>query len=81
MKQLIYFSASWCPGCKTMTPVINGMKKQIQVADINVDYDASNVSKYNISSIPTIVLLEDGEEIRRFTGTMTGMQLVDWLNK
>ena len=70
MKQLIYFTAGWCPSCQNMKTTINQLKNQknIQIAEIDVDYDANWTEKYNVKSVPTMVLLENGEEVRRSVG-------------
>ena len=62
---ILYFSAPWCGPCKVMSPLIEQMDKQgkIKVKKINVDYDASMPQKYNIKSVPTMVLTDlDGNE-------------------
>ena len=64
MRQVIYFSTSWCPSCQTTTPAIDQLKKSgIQTAKFDADYDVSYVEKYSIKSVPTIVVLENGNEI------------------
>ena len=79
-KEVIYFQAQWCQGCETLTPTMDKIKKQIKVSNINVDYDSSLVEKYNIKSVPTVILLENGNEIRRFVGTKSELQIINWLN-
>ena len=81
--KLYYFSAPWCGPCKVMSPLIEQMDKQgkIKVKKINVDYDASMPQKYNIKSVPTMVLTDlDGNEINRKVGQMSEQQILDWYN-
>jgi thioredoxin-like negative regulator of GroEL len=81
MKQVLYFSAGWCTACQTTTPIIDQFKNsEVQVAKINVDYDASYVSEYNIKSVPTTVILENGNEVRRYVGTLNTSQLNNLIN-
>lgn len=77
MKQLIYFSANWCSACQSMTPAIDQLakSKKIQVAKINTDYDVSLTEQYNVKSIPTVVILENGKEVNRHTGVLMYEQL------
>mgnify|MGYP000151756909 FL=1 len=82
-KGILYFSAPWCGPCKVMSPLIEQMDKQgkIKVKKINVDYDASMPQKYNIKSVPTMVLTDlDGNEINRKVGQMSEQQILDWYN-
>ena len=80
-KQLLYFSAEWCGPCKTLGPVMDQVKKQISVVKHNVDYtDPSVLQKYGVRNIPTVVLVEDGQEVRRFVGAKTFNQVIDFLN-
>jgi len=79
----LYFSAPWCGPCKVMSPLMEQMEKQgkIKMKKINVDYDASMPQKYNIKSVPTMVLTDlDGNEIKRTTGNMSEVQIMEFYN-
>jgi thioredoxin-like negative regulator of GroEL len=57
------------------------VRRQIPVQKINVDYtDPNIVQKYRVKNIPTVILIEDGQETRRFTGVKTFNQIIDFLN-
>ena len=80
-KQLLYFSAEWCGPCKVLGPVMDEVRKQIPVQKHNVDHtDPSILQKYGIKNIPTVVLVENGNEINRFVGAKTFNQIIDFLN-
>ena len=66
MKYLL-FSASWCGPCQTLKPVMEQVSKTIPVTKIDVDTDAQTVSDYGVRSVPTVVLIKDGREVKRFT--------------
>ena len=56
---LIDFWASWCGPCRMQTPVIEELSKElsdVKVGKINVDEEASLAAKYNIMSIPTLMV-------------------------
>jgi thioredoxin 1 len=82
MKQLIYFSANWCAACQSMKPAIDQIVKSgIQVATIDTDYDVSLTEQYKVKSIPTVVMLENGQEIKRYSGgALTESQLKNFIN-
>ncbi len=70
MKYLL-FSASWCGPCQTLKPVMEQVSKTIPVTKIDVDTDAQTVSDYGVRSVPTVVLIKDGREVKRFTGVQS----------
>ena len=77
MKQVLYFSAGWCSACQTTTPAVDQLKKagKTQVAKFDTDYDVSYVDEYKIKSVPTIIVLENGNEIKRHSGALNYEQL------
>lgn len=68
---LIDFYADWCGPCKMIAPIISEIadeRADITVGKINVD-DASDLAReFNIYSIPTLVVLKEGVEVKRATG-------------
>lgn len=83
MKQILYFSAGWCEACQNMSPLIDQIKKQknVHVQKIDIDYDGTFVPKYNVKSVPTTILLVNGEETNRAVGTMSLNQLTNFIGK
>jgi len=80
-KQLFYYSAPWCKPCETLGPIMDQVNKQIPVRKINIDYaDPELLQKLNIRNIPVVILTENEQEVRRFTGVKTFNQIIDWLN-
>jgi thioredoxin 1 len=65
-----------------MKPTINQLKKQsgIQIAEVDVDYDAQYVPQYNVKNIPTMILLENGQEVRRSVGYKDMNQVNTFIN-
>lgn len=70
MKYLL-FSASWCGPCQTLKPVMEQVSKTIPVTKIDVDTDAQTVSDYGVRSVPTVILIKEGREVKRFTGVQS----------
>jgi thioredoxin 1 len=81
MKTLFYFSAPWCQPCEQFGPTMDLVAKQgIQVEKVNIDYETDRAKSANISSIPTVVLAENGQEVKRFVGARTLQQVIDFYN-
>jgi thioredoxin 2 len=81
MKQVLYFTAGWCPSCQQTNPIIEQAKSSgTEIAKIDVDYDATYTNKYNIRSIPTTIILENGNEVRRHVGALNSSQLNNLIN-
>jgi thioredoxin 1 len=81
MKQLFYFSAEWCVPCQTLGPIMDQISIQIPVQKFNIDYEADLITKYGVRNIPTVVLVENGQEVRRFTGARTYNDIIRFINE
>ena len=79
MKQLFYFSAEWCVPCQTLGPIMDQVSQKIPVQKINIDYEANITSKYGVRNIPTVILVEKGQEVRRFTGPRSLQQILEFI--
>ena len=70
--QFIDFKADWCGPCVAMKPVIEELEKElsgkVEIKKINVDENQEEASKHGVMSIPTFLILKDGEEVERFVG-------------
>ena len=64
----LYFSASWCGPCKILGPTMQKVNQTIPVTKIDVESDPQSTAEYSIINIPTVILIKDGKEVKRFTG-------------
>jgi len=69
---LVDFFAEWCGPCKMAGPILEEIsetyKDKVIVAKINVDQNQESAQKFDVMSIPTVVLLKDGKEVGRQIG-------------
>jgi thioredoxin 1 len=76
---LIDFWAEWCGPCRMMTPVVDELASQYQgkatVAKVNVDNEQDLAMKFNVSSIPTFLVVRNGEVTSRFVGVTSKAEL------
>jgi thioredoxin-like negative regulator of GroEL len=81
-KELFYYTANWCQPCQTLGPIMDEIARQIPVRKQNVDYtDPLLLESANVRNVPTVILVEDGQEIKRFTGVKSNSQIITWLNE
>jgi thioredoxin-like negative regulator of GroEL len=80
-KELYYYTAPWCNPCQTLGPIMDEVARQIPVRKQNIDYtDPAIITAANVKSVPTVILVENGQELRRFSGVKSFNQIIDWLN-
>ena len=81
MKTMKYFSATWCGPCKTFKPVMNevaGEGHSVQFIDIDQQQDLA--AKYNVRSVPTVIIEEGGVEVDRVVGMQTKLVMLERLS-
>ena len=77
---LIDFYADWCGPCKMLSPIIESVANEnedIKVVKINVDNAQDLAIEYQVMSIPTIVVIKDGQEVNRTVGVVSKSQIVE----
>ena len=81
---LVDFSAEWCGPCKMMAPVLEQLKsrmtEKIRILKIDVDNNRELAYKYNIRSVPTLMLFQDGKTKWSGVGVMTSEYLENVIN-
>jgi thioredoxin-like negative regulator of GroEL len=81
MKQLFYFTSTWCGPCKTLGPIMEQAGQQINITKIDVDSSPEMVQRFGVRNVPTVVLVGDNQqEIRRFTGVKTLNEIINFSN-
>ena len=80
MKQIFYFTAPWCEPCQVLGPIMDRVAQQIPVEKVDIDYEMDRARSANVSSVPTVVLTQNGQEIRRFVGARSYEQVMQFIN-
>ena len=82
---LVDFYADWCSPCRTMSPIIEQIKNSLgddaTVLKINIDNNVEIVQKYQIRSIPTLLIFKEGEVVWRQSGTSQKEMIVESVKK
>ena len=76
---LVDFYADWCGPCKMMSPVIDQMAEEnesVKFGKINVDENPDLAEKYNVMSIPTIIVFKAGNPVKTFVGVTAKDQIL-----
>lgn len=82
---LVDFWAVWCGPCQMQGPIIEEIAKLMEgkakIGKINVDENPATAGKYNIMSIPTLMIFKNGTMVKQFMGVQSKETLVSELNK
>lgn len=82
---LLDFSAPWCKPCMRLAPIIEEISAEyrgrVTVTKANVDEDPTTAAKYDVMSIPTLIILKDGQPVERITGAVAKEAIEKKLNQ
>src|SRR5437868_99812 len=65
---LVDFWAAWCPPCRAMNPTIEALARDFKVCKVNVDTNQPLAARYDVSSIPALLIFKAGAIVARHVG-------------
>ncbi len=77
---LVDFFAEWCGPCKMLSPVVDEIAEEvsgIKVCKVNVDNEPELAMKYGVMSIPTLVVIRDGNEVNKSVGLVSKEEILE----
>ncbi|HTV11987.1 MAG TPA: thioredoxin [Acidimicrobiales bacterium] len=82
---LVDFWAEWCGPCKLIEPVLEEIAKEhegrLRVAKLNVDDNLETVRRFEVMSVPTLILFKEGEPQLRLVGAKGKAQLLQEISR
>jgi thioredoxin 1 len=82
---LVDFYADWCQPCKMVAPILKQVKDQlgdqVKIIKINVDTNQSVSAKYNIRSIPALLLFKSGKIVWNKVGVASAGEIIKNINE
>jgi thioredoxin 2 len=77
--------APWCGPCRMIAPVLEELAKEmagrVRVAKLNVDENSATATRFNVMSIPTLLVLKGGREMERIVGVQPKTEIVRRLER
>lgn len=82
---LVDFWAVWCGPCRAVAPIVDELAKEyngkLKVVKVDVDANVETASRYNILSIPTLLIFKGGKPVEQLVGAAPKKMFVDKLSK
>ncbi|MCX7806342.1 MAG: thioredoxin [Planctomycetota bacterium] len=82
---LVDFWAQWCPPCRAIAPhldaIASEMAGKLKVCKVDVDESPDAASRYEVRSIPCLIIFKDGREVDRSEGAKSKGDLTNWIKR
>lgn len=81
---LVDFYADWCGPCRSLGPILEELasdRSELKIVKVNVDKEPDLARKYDVMSIPNLVLLKDAKILGTRVGFIPKEALIDWIEQ
>ncbi|MFI3213468.1 MAG: thioredoxin [Eubacteriales bacterium] len=82
---VVDFFADWCGPCRMMAPIIEKLAEDYEgkakIGKLNIDENLELAQKYNVMSIPTIIIFNKGVEVETIVGMVSKNEIIDKIEK
>ena len=82
---LVDMFATWCGPCKMMAPVVAQLAEEyegtVKVGKLDIDQNVDIVAQYKIMSVPTFLVIKDGEVVKKLIGAVSKEELVEVIDQ
>ena len=81
---LVDFFATWCGPCRMIAPVLESLSEdyedKVKFVKLDVDESGDIAKDYSVMSIPTLIIVKNGEEVAKQVGAMGADELSEWID-
>lgn len=81
---LVDFWAAWCGPCRMLSPVVDEISEEVEnikVCKVNIDEEPQLADRFEIRSIPSLVLIQNGKTVKKSVGVRPKQEILDMLGE
>ena len=81
---VVDFWASWCGPCKKLAPIYEEVSEEIEDVNfgkVNMEEHSDLATKYQVSALPTLLIIKDGDIVAKSAGMMDKVSLTEWVQE
>ena len=71
MKKIVRFTASWCQPCKMLAKTLEEIETDVPIEVVDIDEQTDLATEFGIRSVPTLVMMEDNNVLKKMVGLKT----------
>lgn len=78
---LVDFYADWCGPCRMILPLLEEIMSEINIdiVKLNIDESPNIAARYDVMSIPTLIIFKNGEKVSVNVGAASKARIIDWV--